>query len=120
MKNGDMDFLEEADYNTVMRREGTIVGYYGRTVFEEVVMEIKEMFSEELHEAKGAYITFYINENTLSYISSNQKSIDNIVKEIEVLINKQADIIFNVQYDNALSLDVLAYMIVFSGIDKII
>jgi hypothetical protein len=41
------------------------------------------------------------------------------MNEIEALCNKNADTIFDIQYDNSLSLDVFEYEVLFSGIGKI-
>ncbi len=118
MKVNVNDPYSVADHDTVMRKKGYIVGYYGSTKAENLVMEIKDRLGENLQKAEGMFVTYYVNEDSPLSIFFSEHEGEIIIEEIEALCNKNADTIFDIQHDNSLPLDVLEYEVLLSGIDK--
>ncbi len=85
-----------ADHDTVMRKKGYIVGYYGCVKAENLVMEIKEKLGENLQKAEGMFVTYYVNEDTPLSIFFGEREGEIIIEEIEELCNQNADTIFNI------------------------
>ena len=107
-----------ADHDTVMRKKGYIVGYYGSVNADKLVTEIKTNLGKNLQKANGMFVTYYMNENSSLAMFFGDSEGEIIMKEIEALCNKNADTIFEIQYDNSLALDVFEYEILLSGIDQ--
>jgi len=108
-----------ADHDTVMRKQGFLVGYYGSIKTDKLVVEIKENLSDYLEQAHGMFITYYVNENApLSRFLVEEKGIT-LMEEIEALCNKNADTIFDIKYDNSLPLDVFEYEVLLSEIKRL-
>ena len=119
MKVDSNDPFAVADHDTVMRKQGYMIGYYGSVKPVDLVTDIKGKLGENLQQAKGMFVTYYINEDaSLSMFFGKDKGIT-IMEEIEALCNKNADTIFDIQYDNSLALDVFEYEVLLSGINKI-
>ena len=116
MKVDSNDPFAVADHDTVMRKQGYMIGYYGSVKPIDLVTEIKGELGEYLQQAKGMFVTYYMNEDaSLSMFFGNDKGMT-IIEEIEALCNKNTDTIFDIQYDNILALDVFEYEVLLSGI----
>jgi hypothetical protein len=111
--------FEVADHDTIMRKPGYMLGYYGRVEPKKLVMEIKEKLGDYLKKAEGMFVTYYVNENASMSMFFGKGQGINVMDEIEALCNKNTDTIFDIQYDNSLSLDVFEYEVLLSGIGKI-
>ena len=118
MKVDSNDPFAVADHDTVMRKQGYMIGYYGSAKPVDLLTEIKGKLGEYLQQAKGMFVTYYMNEDaSLSMFFREGKGMT-VIEEIEALCNKNIDTIFDIQYDNSLALDVFEYEVLLSGIKK--
>ena len=108
-----------ADHDTVMRKKGYIIGYYGSVRPEKLAIEIKEKLGDYLQNAEGMFVTYYVNEDTPLSIFFGDSEGEIIIEEIEALCNQNADTIFDIQHDNSLPFDVFEYEVLLSGIQNI-
>ncbi len=118
MKVDINDPIAVADHDTVMRKKGYTVGYYGCIRPEKLVMEIKDKLGDYLQNAKGMFVTYYVNENSSMSMFLREGKGGDVMEEIEALCNKNTDTIFDIQYDNNLPLEVFEYEVLLSGIDR--
>lgn len=117
MKVDINDPIAVEDHDTVIRKRGYIIGYYGSVKPKKLVMEIKDKLGDYLQNAEGMFITYYVNENSSMSMFFGEGKGGDIMEEIEALCNKNADTIFDIQYDNDLPLEVFEYEVLLSGID---
>jgi len=118
MKVDSSDPFAVADHDTVMRKQGYMIGYYGSVKPVDLVTEIKGKLGEYLQQAKGMFVTYYVNEASSMSIFFNKNKGITVIEEIEALCNKNTDTIFDIQYDNSLALDVFEYEVLLSGVNK--
>ena len=108
-----------ADHTVVMRQRGYIVGYCGRTTLEKLAYEINNKCEDYFPNAKGLYVMFYINEKSeLPAVLKGEKGA-RIMREIEGLCNENANVVFDMYYDNTLVLEMIEYALYLSGIENL-
>ena len=113
MKGDTNISLAKADHNTIMRRDGYFVGYYGSLTADELVDDIRDKLADQLCKAKGLSVVFYHCDHDIS------EEIEHITNEIESLVSDDTSMVFYGEIDNRISTSVLEYEILLSGIETI-
>ncbi len=78
-------------------------------------MQIKDKLGDDLHKSEGMFITYNMNENSPMSMLGETKG-GEIMNELEALCNKNADTIFDIQYDDGLPVGVFEYEVLLTGI----
>ena len=111
MKGDTNISLAKADHNTIMRREGYFVGYYGSSTADELVDDIREKLVDQWCKAKGLSVVFYHCDDDIS------EDIGQITDEIESLVSEDTNMVFCSEIDDRVSAGVLEYEVLLSGIE---
>lgn len=112
--------LSVTDHDTVMRVKGYIMGYYGSSILDLLVLlydDIRSKTGDYLQDAKGISITFYC-ANYCDYEKLSGR-LEKIMGRIKLLVNEDTNIVHSFEIDDRISTGVVEYKVLLSGINKI-
>ena len=107
MENIEIDL---ADYKTILSHKGKIDGLVGSCKIDEFINQFDDSFKNSLLNAKGILIVFSFN----SKHSSNFTGFH--LEKIYSFTNNNAEIIFGIEVDDNMDMDMVNYQIIITGL----